>query len=101
MRRIVLAAATALVLSGCGGGGTLTQAQVDAMSDEEAMELLTCQGEQVVQEMGQEAGTEYMAELMMGPSDDPEEQMEFLEKNPGALQVDLWEDGYTCPELVP
>ena len=101
MRRVMLVAAVALVFSGCGDGGTLTQAQVDAMSDEEAIALLTCQGEQVVKEMGQEDGTEYMAELMMGPSEAPEEQMRFLEENPGALQVDLWEAGYTCPEMVP
>ena len=72
MRRIVLAAVTALVLSACGDGGTLTQAQVDAMSDDEALALLDCQGDQVVEEMGMEAGTDYMAELMMGPSEDPD-----------------------------
>lgn len=101
MRRIVLAAATALVLSACGDGETLTQAQVDAMSDDEALALLDCQGDQVVEEMGMEAGTDYMAELMMGPSEDPDDVMSFMEENPGALQVDLWEAGYTCPGMVP
>ena len=71
------------------------------MSDDEAIAFLTCQGEQVVAEMGQEAGTEYMAELMVGPSNDIEEQADFMEENPGAIQVDLWEAGYTCSEMVP
>ena len=99
MHRLALCLLVCLGLVACSDE-TLTQAQVEAMSDQEAAALLECQGQQVYEEMGQEAGDEYMVELMMGPSDDPEDQLEFLEEG-GAIQVDLWEDGYTCPELVP
>lgn len=94
MRRSLLVLLVFVFLVGCGSTESstekLTQARLDAMSDEEALALLECQTRKVVEDKGQEEGTKYASDLLM----------KTIEEDGPPLQAILWEEGYTCEELI-
>lgn len=96
MRRALGIFAVAALLAGvagCGGGEDITAAQVEAMSEQEALGLLQCQLQLASEEMGQKEAVDYSVDLM-------EEGMDSGDSTP--IQVALWnEDGYRCPEYLP
>lgn len=73
----------------------LTEADVEAMSDEEVVQMLNCQTERVVEEKGLNAGTDYVGDLWEENVD-----KELAKEGSGTtVQVTLSEQGYNCDEL--
>jgi hypothetical protein len=97
VRRIVLAVAATLVLSGsaCGGDETVTQEDLDRMSQENVLAMGNCQLRKLQEAEGQE-GVERFTEEMV---DDVAEAPSSEEVVP--VQVELSEMGYNCPEYLP
>ncbi len=101
MHRLAMCLLVCFGMVACGEDEALTQAQVEAMSDQEAMALLNCQMEQVAAEKGERAAADYLIGLMTGGGTGEKEVMDALKEGGPSFQVLLWEEGYTCPELVP
>ncbi len=73
----------------------LTEADVDAMSDEEAVQMLNCQTQQVINDKGEKAGMDHVGDLWEENVD-----KELSEEGSGTtVQVTLSEQGYNCDEL--
>ncbi len=73
----------------------LTEADVDAMSDEEVMQMLNCQTQQVINDKGEKAGMDHVGDLWEENVD-----KELSEEGSGTtVQVTLSEQGYNCDEL--
>ena len=96
MRRTALLVAV-LLIAGCASSDPLTEAEVDDMNDSEASAMLQCQTQKVIDDKGQEAGMDHVAELWNAA---------IAEKQDGAdgdsgktVQVALSEEGYNCEEL--
>jgi maltose-binding protein MalE len=81
-------AVVVLVATSCGSTSQLTEDHMQQMSDADAASLLECQMEKVIAEKGQEAGVEYVADLV---------EKAVKEDGP-TVQVTLWKEGYTCDE---
>ena len=90
MRRLALVAVLALALAGCGGSEALTNEQVEAMSEEDAVGMLNCQLTKAGEDLGQEEATDRYVE----------EWMNSAENDGDTLQVILARDGYGCPEFA-
>lgn len=73
----------------------LTEADVDAMSDEEVIQMLNCQTQQVINDKGEKAGMDHVGDLWEENVD-----KELSEEGSGTtVQVTLSEQGYNCDEL--
>ena len=89
-RRLVLLAALALALAGCGGSEALTNGQVEAMSEEDAAGMLNCQLTKAAEDLGQQEAADRYGEALM----------QSAESDGDMLHVILDGDGYSCPEFV-
>ena len=90
MRRgLVLVSVLALTLVGCGGGD-LTNEQVEAMTDEEALAMLDRQMQKAAEDLGQEGAVSRYGDALMGS----------VEGDGDTLQVILHSDGYSYPEYL-
>jgi PBP1b-binding outer membrane lipoprotein LpoB len=90
MRRLTMVLVLALILAGCGGSKELTNEQVEAMGEQDALTMLNCQLQKASNVLGEEAaGDRYV-----------DEWMNSAEQNGDMLQVILARDGYECPEYL-
>lgn len=67
----------------------LTEADVDAMSDEEVIQMLNCQTQQVINDKGEKAGMDHVGDLWD----------KGVQEDGATVQVVLSEEGYNCDEL--
>ena len=81
----------AFLLAGCGSDETLTNEQVEAMSDEEALSMVDCQMQKATEDLGQREAVDRYADALIGGT----------EEDGDILPVILWNDGYRCPEYLP
>lgn len=110
MKKPLLIAATLVLMvvffTGCGAAGVeggsksaeeaaktelppLTEADVDAMSDEEVIQMLNCQTQQVINDKGEKAGMDHVGDLWD----------KGVQEDGATVQVALSEEGYNCDEL--
>ena len=75
---------------GCGGDEALTNEQVEAMSEEDAVGMLNCQLTKAAYDLGQEEATNRYAD----------ELMRSAEGGGDTLQVILDRDGYACRDFL-
>ena len=90
MRLLAVLLVAALLLAGCGGEA-LTNEQVEAMSDEEALAMVDCQMRKAAEDLGQQEAVDRYADALIGSE----------EEDGDILQVILWNDGYRCSEYLP
>lgn len=95
MRWIVLAVAAVLALSGCGGEETVTQEDLDAMSQGDDLAMGNCQLRKLKQAEGQEGFDRFTNKFV----DDVAAVPSSEEVVP--VQIELPERGYNCPEYLP
>ena len=88
------------LLAGCGGGGeTVTQEDLDAMSDEDALMMGECQMQKMADAEGEEAVNRYIEQMGADLEADMEDGQADQDVVP--MQIELSEKGYTCPEYLP
>ena len=89
-RRLALIAVLALGLAGCGGGEALTNEQVEAISDEEAIGMLDCQMRKAAEDIRQQETVDRYGDALM----------DSAQNDGDTLQAILDRDGYSCPEFL-
>ena len=88
VRKVVLVTLVlGFFVAGCGNT-TLTNEQVQAMSDERAGAMGSCQMRKAAADLGQQEALERYAKKLG-------------ERENDTLHVILWDDGYRCPEYLP